>query len=74
MLGNFSYSNPTKLYFGENALDNLGTELEKYGKNILLVYGGGSIKKNGIYDDVVDILKNAEKQSLRMPELCPILP
>ena len=61
MLGNFSYSNPTKLYFGENALDNLGTELEKYGKNILLVYGGGSIKKNGIYDDVVDILKKCGK-------------
>lgn len=73
MLGNFSYSNPTKLCFGENALDNLGTELEKYGKNILLVYGGGSIKKNGIYDDVVDILKKCGKQSLRMPELCPIL-
>lgn len=61
MLGNFSYSNPTKLCFGENALDNLGTELEKYGKNILLVYGGGSIKKNGIYDDVVDILKKCGK-------------
>ena len=47
MLGNFSYSNPTKLYFGENALDYLDTELPKYGKKILLAYGGGSIKKNG---------------------------
>lgn len=45
MLGNFSYSNPTKLYFGENALDNLATELNKYGENVLLCYGGGSIKK-----------------------------
>lgn len=61
MLGNFSYSNPTKLYFGEDALDNLGTELQKYGKNVLLVYGGGSIKKNGIYDKVVAILNDCGK-------------
>ncbi|MCH5165307.1 MAG: iron-containing alcohol dehydrogenase [Clostridiales bacterium] len=57
MLGNFTYSNPTKLYFGDNALNGLNDELPKYGKNVLLVYGGGSIKKNGIYDKVVDILK-----------------
>ena len=49
MLGNFSYCNPTKLYFGENAIENLRAELSSYGKNVLLVYGGGSIKKNGIY-------------------------
>ena len=49
MLGDFTYSNPTKIYFGENSLDNLSTELKNYGKNVLLVYGGGSIKKNGIY-------------------------
>ncbi|MCH5162145.1 MAG: iron-containing alcohol dehydrogenase [Clostridiales bacterium] len=57
MLGNFTYSNPTKLYFGKEALDGLNKELPKYGKNVLLVYGGGSIKKNGIYDKVVAILK-----------------
>lgn len=57
MLGNFTYSNPTKLYFGKDALDGLNKELSKYGKNVLLVYGGGSIKKNGIYDNVVKILK-----------------
>lgn len=61
MLGNFSYSNPTKLYFGDDALDNLNTELQKYGKNVLLVYGGGSIKKNGIYDKVVAILNDCGK-------------
>lgn len=61
MLGNFSYSNPTKLYFGEDALNNLGTELQKYGKNVLLVYGSGSIKKNGIYDKVVAILNDCGK-------------
>ncbi|MGN0490454.1 iron-containing alcohol dehydrogenase [Ruminococcus sp.] len=61
MLGNFTYSNPTKLYFGENALDNLSAELKNYGKNVLFCYGGGSIKKNGIYDKVVEILKECDK-------------
>ena len=61
MLGNFTYSNPTKLYFGENALVFLPDELNKYGKNIMLCYGGGSIKKNGIYDKVVEILKTSGK-------------
>lgn len=57
MLGNFTYCNPTKLYFGKDALNGLNEELPKYGKNVLLVYGGGSIKKNGIYDKVVAILQ-----------------
>ncbi|MGC6173407.1 iron-containing alcohol dehydrogenase [Lacrimispora sp. 38-1] len=61
MLGNFNYCNPTKLYFGENAIENLRDELSSYGKNVLLVYGGGSIKKNGIYDKVVQILKDCDK-------------
>lgn len=71
MLGNFSYSNPTKLYFGEDALDNLGTELKKYGKNVLLVYGGGSIKKNGIYDKVVAILDNCGKNIIEDAGVMP---
>ena len=57
MLGNFSYCNPTKLYFGDDSLRYLNEELPKYGPNVVLVYGGGSIKKNGIYDEVVEILK-----------------
>lgn len=61
MLGNFTYCNPTKLYFGKDALDGLRVELPKYGKNVLLVYGGGSIKKNGIYDKVLAILKENGK-------------
>lgn len=61
MLGNFTYSNPTKLYFGENALDNLASELKNYGRNVLFCYGGGSIKKNGIYDKVVEILNECGK-------------
>lgn len=62
MLGDFTYCNPTKLYFGNDALKGLKEELPKYGKNVLLVYGGGSIKKNGIYDDVVKILKGCGKE------------
>ena len=57
MLGEFTYCNPTKLYFGRDALNGLNEELPKYGDTVLLCYGGGSIKKNGIYDKVVAILK-----------------
>ena len=61
MLGNFSYKNATKLYFGEDALSYLKEELPKYGDNVVLIYGGGSIKKNGIYDAVMDILRENGK-------------
>lgn len=71
MLGNFSYCNPTKLYFGENALDNLSTELTKYGKNIMLVYGGGSIKKSGLYNNIIKILKDSGKEIFEDPGVMP---
>lgn len=71
MLGEFSYCNPTKLYFGEDALSNLGTELKKYGTNVVLVYGGGSIKKNGIYDKVMEILKAEGKN---VAEIAGVMP
>ena len=61
MLGTFTYCNPTKLYFGEGSLKYLKEELTKYGSNVVLIYGGGSIKKNGIYDAVVEILKENGK-------------
>ena len=61
MVGNFTYCNPTKIYFGKDALSGLKEELPKYGKNVLLVYGGGSVKKNGIYDKVCAILKECGK-------------
>lgn len=61
MLGNFSYCNPTKLYFGDKSLDFLADELKNYGDNILFVYGGGSIKKNGIYDSIMEILEKSGK-------------
>lgn len=71
MLGDFTYCNPTKLYFGENALENLSTELKKYGENVVLIYGGGSIKKNGIYDEVVEILK---KEGKNVAEIAGVMP
>lgn len=71
MLDNFTYSNPTKLYFGDKALENLKTELNNYGQNIMLVYGGGSIKKNGIYQQVIDILKECNKTVFEDPGVMP---
>lgn len=71
MLGNFSYCNPVKLYFGEDSLNYLNTELPKYGKNVVLIYGGGSIKQNGIYDAVVQILKDNGKN---VAEIAGVMP
>ena len=67
MLGNFSYRNPTKLYFGDDALSFLPEELKKYGPRVMLTYGGGSIKRNGLYDDVIRILKDAGKDVFEDP-------
>lgn len=61
MLGDFTYSNPTRLHFGKNALESLKAELSAYGPNVQLAYGGGSIKKTGLYDQVVAILHDAGK-------------
>ena len=71
MLGNFSYHNPTKLYFGEDSLNYLMDELKNYGENVLLVYGGGSIKKNGLYDQIITILKEAGKNIAEVPGVMP---
>ena len=71
MLGNFSYCNPTKLYFGEGAVKFLNDELPKYGKNVVLIYGGGSIKKNGIYKTVIDILNQNGKT---VTEIAGVMP
>ena len=71
MLGNFSYKNATKLYFGDDSLKFLNDELPKYGKNVQLIYGGGSIKKNGIYDEVVKILEANGKNIVEDPGVMP---
>lgn len=70
-MNNFIYDIPVKVYFGENQLGHLGEELSKYGKRVLLTYGGGSIKKNGLYDAVVTEIKNA---GLELYELSGIAP
>lgn len=61
MLGNFVYSNLTKLYFGKDSPDNLSYALNGHNR-IMLVYGGGSIKKNGLYDKIVKILRDSGKE------------
>ena len=54
MLGNFIYSNPTNIYFGDNIQKNLVKDLSGIGKKVMLTYGGGSIKRNGTYEDMLD--------------------
>ena len=71
MLGNFTYCNPTKLFFGKGALENIRTELDKYGSRVMLVYGGGSIKRNGIYDQVVRVLAETGKQVVEISVVMP---
>jgi len=67
----FEFQNATKIYFGKSSLDNLEKELCKYGKNILLAYGGGSIKKNGIYDKVIAILNKCNKNVIECSGILP---
>lgn len=71
MLGNFVYSNPTKIYFGDEAQKNLANALKPFGKKVLLTYGGGSIKKNGIYDDVINALKETDKTIIELSGVMP---
>lgn len=71
MNGNFTYCNPTKLYFGDQSLKYLNTELPKYGKRVVLVYGGGSIKKHGIYDAVLELLKKNGKEVAEISGVMP---
>ncbi len=59
-MNNFKFCVPTDIRFGKDAIECLPEELEKYGKKVLLVYGGGSIKKTGLYDKVYSLLKDFE--------------
>ncbi|MCH5241740.1 MAG: iron-containing alcohol dehydrogenase [Muribaculaceae bacterium] len=71
MLGNFIYYNPTKLYFGTEVEKNLSDALKNFGKRVLLVYGGGSIKNNGIYDTVTKVLKETDKEIIELSGVMP---
>jgi uncharacterized oxidoreductases, Fe-dependent alcohol dehydrogenase family len=70
LMNPFTYNYPVKVYFGEKAASrNLAAELAKVGQNVLLAYGGGSIKKNGVYDELLDILKEAGKTVTEFTEI-----
>lgn len=71
MLGKFSYHNPTKLYFGEGSLSFLEDELKNYGENILLVYGSGSVKRSGLYDEIIAVLKECGKNIAEVAGVMP---
>lgn len=71
MLGNFTYHNPTRLHFGPEALSHLAGELKNYGPRVQLIYGGGSIKKSGLHDQVIAILKEAGKEIFEDPGVMP---
>lgn len=66
MIYDFIYYNPTKIYFGKKSLKNLEAELKNYGKNVLLVYGKNSIKKIGLYDEVIKTLKRCGKNVVEL--------
>ena len=63
-MNNFTYHNPTKILFGKDTTDRLAEEMKDRGENILFVYGGGSIKKNGLYDRVMRQLKGKKVYEL----------
>lgn len=71
MLYDFTYHNPTKIYFGKKSMDNLSKELQNYGKNILLLYGKNSIKKIELYDEVLNILKECNKNIVELSGIKP---
>lgn len=70
-MNDFIFHNPNKVYFGKNQLKHLPEELLKFGKKILLVYGGGSIKKNGLYDSVTELLKSNDLEVFELAGVEP---
>ncbi len=70
-MNNFVYENPVKVYFGEDQLCHLGEELKKYGNRVLLTYGGGSIKKSGLYDSIVAEIKKADMELFELSGIEP---
>jgi alcohol dehydrogenase YqhD (iron-dependent ADH family) len=60
-MNNFEFCNPTRIFFGKGAVSNLANQIKQY-NNILVTYSGGSIKRNGIYDTAMQILKEENKK------------
>ena len=71
-MNDFVYSYPTKVYFGQGAAKKaLTAELVKFGKTVMIAYGGGSIKKNGIFDEICGLLREAEKEIVEFSGIMP---
>lgn len=68
---NFTFWNPTKLIFGTGQLEQLKSEIPHYGKKVLVVYGGGSIKRSGLYDKVINLLNEIGAQVFELPGVEP---
>ena len=67
----FEYFNPTQVFFGRSAMENLAPVLSMYGENVLLAYGGGSIRRNGVYDQVMQVLKACGKKVTEFTGIMP---
>ena len=67
----FTYYNPTKIHFGKNALEKLSEELKNYGNNIMLAYGKGAIKRTGLYDKIMAVLKESGKTVVELSGIMP---
>lgn len=70
-MDNFTFFNPTKLIFGKGTIEQLKVEVPQYGKKVLLVYGGGSIKRNGLYDQVLSLLKEVNVELFELSGVEP---
>ena len=72
MMNNFVFENKTKVYFGKNVVkEHLGGLLSNYGETVMLAYGGGSVKRNGLYDEVMGILNAAGKRVVEFDRIMP---
>ena len=71
MLNDFIYNIPVKVYFGRDHLQHLGTELKRYGTRVLMTYGGGSIKRIGLYDKIVKVVKESGLELFELPGIEP---
>ena len=76
-MNNFIFENKTKVYFGKGGVkEYLGSLLGNYGETVMLAYGGGSIKRNGVYDEIMGILNAAGKRivEFRIPMISSYTP